>query len=391
MSRISSVSVCVVRVPLDSPTSIAARTILAREYCLVRVRSIEGLEGIGFCYVGHAGGQVAQVGVEQLLAPLLIGEESTRSEGLWQKMYREVLLHGRTGSLMRALSAIDIALWDLNARTVELPLYGYLGYWAEDGVPAYASGGYYLKDKTAQNLAAEVSSYVEAGFNAVKIKVGRVSPSEDEERVRVARDVLGKDGLLMLDANNAWNDLPTAMQYCERFVKYNPYWIEEPFSPDELDNHAKLAAAIKITVATGEIEAGRWRFKELLDKRCAEVLQADAAVCGGISEWRRISHTAASYGVTMAPHWFHDLHVHLVAATANATFVEYFPDNQVLNFRRLIARQLETRNGMLILPEEDGLGFEFDEKELQKYVTVPWCHIQRSGHTGPAAKISQPA
>jgi L-alanine-DL-glutamate epimerase-like enolase superfamily enzyme len=315
--------------------------------------------------------------MEQLLAPLLIGEESTRIEGLWQDMYREVLLHGRTGSLMRALSAIDTALWDLNARTANLPLYKYLGHWAKTDVPAYASGGYYLDGKTPQMLGEEVASYVEAGFNAVKIKVGRASPADDEERVRASRMALGDDGILMLDANNAWSDLPTAMQYCERFAKYSPYWIEEPFGPDDLDNHAKLALATRLTVATGEIEAGRWRFKQLLDNRCADVLQADAAVCGGISEWRRIADLASSYGVTMAPHWFHDLHVHLVASASNATFVEFFPDDLVLNFRVLIDRQLVARKGKLMLPSEPGLAFQFDDKALQKYITSPWQNVRK--------------
>jgi len=122
-----------------------------------------------------------------------------------------------------------------------------------------------------------------------------------------------------------------------------------------------------MAVATGEIEAGRWRFKELLDKRGAAILQTDAAVCGGISEWRRIAHTAASYGVTVSPHWFHDLHVHLVASAPNARYVEYFPDDQVLNFRRLINRQLEVKDGDLLLPQGPGLSFEFDEKAVKKY------------------------
>jgi L-alanine-DL-glutamate epimerase-like enolase superfamily enzyme len=171
----------------------------------------------------------------------------------------------------------------------------------------------------------------------------------------------------MLDANNAWADLPTALGYCKRFEKYDPYWIEEPFSPDDIDNHSKLAARTSIVVATGEIEVGRWRFKELLDKRGAEILQSDAAVCGGISEWRRIAQTAASYGVTMSPHWFHDLHAHLVASVPNGRYVEFFPDDQVLNFRRLINRQMEARNGDLLLPQTPGLGFEFDEQAVAKY------------------------
>jgi L-alanine-DL-glutamate epimerase-like enolase superfamily enzyme len=300
---------------------------------------------------------------------MLIGEDSARVEGLWEEMYREAILQGRAGSVMRALSILDIALWDLNARAVGLPLYQFMGYWAKRSVPAYASGGYYLEGKSPQNLGEELAGYVKLGFPAVKIKVGRLSPSAEEDRVRASREAIGPDVHLMLDANNAWADLPTALTYCKRFEKYNPYWIEEPFSPDEIENHAKLASRLNISVATGEIETGRWRFKELLDRRAADILQTDAAVCGGISEWRRIAQTAASYGVTVSPHWFHDLHVHLVASAPNARYVEFFPDDQVLNFRRLINRQLELENGNLLLPKMPGLGFEFDEPAVAKYAS----------------------
>ena len=367
MSLISSVSVCSVRVPLDRVTSFSNRSVKVRDYCLVKLRSADGSQGIGFCYVGSSAGNIARVAIEELLAPMLIGEESTRVEGLWQEMYREALLHGRAGTVMRAISALDISLWDLNARMAKLPLYRYLGHWANDSVPAYASGGYYLDGKTAKQLGQEVASYVRAGFQAVKIKVGRLPPSQEEERVRAAREAIGPDVHLMLDANNAWADLPTALIYCKRYEKYDPYWIEEPFSPDDIENHAQLAALGIIPVATGEIEAGRWRFKELLDKRAAMILQTDAAVCGGISEWRRIAHTASSYGVTMSPHWFHDLHAHLVASVPNGRYVEYFPDDQVFNFRSLINLQMETRDGNLMLAHSSGLGFEFDDNAIAKY------------------------
>jgi len=365
--RIASILVCVARVPLDHVTSFATRTVTGRDYCLVKVRAVDGTEGIGFCYAGSTGGNVARVAVEELLAPRLIGEDSSRVEGLWEEMYREALLQGRAGSVMRAISALDTALWDLNSRGSGLPLYRYLGSWAKDTVPAYASGGYYLEGKTPRDLGVEMGSYVQQGFKAVKIKVGRLTPEAEEERVRATREAIGENVELMLDANNAWTDLPTALLYCKRFEKYNPYWIEEPFSPDDIDNHAKLAARTSILVATGEIEAGRWRFKELLDKRAAEILQADAAVCGGISEWRRIAQTAASYGVTICPHWFHDLHAHLVASVPNARYVEFFADDQVLNFRRLINRQLQVKEGALLLPQTPGLGFEFDEQAVAKY------------------------
>ncbi|MBI3938305.1 MAG: mandelate racemase/muconate lactonizing enzyme family protein [Betaproteobacteria bacterium] len=378
MSRIRSVSVCLARVPLASVTSFATRTVSARDYCLVRVRSAEGVEGIGFCYAGSSAGNVVRAAVEELLAPRLVGQESLRVEGLWQELYQEALLHGRAGSVMRALSILDIALWDLNARAARLPLYQYLGCCVLDAVPAYASGGYYLARKTPKKLGEEMAGYVKAGFTAVKMKVGRLSPAEEEVRVRAAREAVGPDIHLMLDANNAWSDLPTAVAYMERFERYAPYWIEEPFGPDDIDNHAKLAQRTRVAVATGEIACGRWYHKELLEKRGAEVLQTDAAVCGGITEWRRIAATAASYGVTLSPHWFHDLHAHLVAATPNARYVEFFPDDQVLNFRRLIDAQLTAKGGKLLLPKTPGLGFKFDEKAVRKYALTPakpWAMI----------------
>lgn len=366
MAKIDSISVATARVPLSVATSFATRTVSARDYGLVKVRA-GGVEGIGFCYAGSSGGILVAQAVEQLLAPLLIGSDTHLVEGLWQRMFQETVLHGRAGSVMRAISIVDCALWDLNARAAQLPLYRYLGAAMDEAVPAYASGGYYLPGKTPKKLGAEMAGYVKAGFRAVKMKVGRLSPAEEEARVRTARKAVGPDVKLMLDANNAWHDVPTAMQYVRRFEPYDPYWIEEPFFPDDIDNHARLAKLTRITVATGEIGTGRWHFKEILDKGAAQILQADALVCGGVSEWRKIAATAASYGATVCPHWFHDLHVHLVAATSNARYVEFFPDDQVLNFRRLIDTQLTQRNGALVLPKTPGLGFRFDEKAIERY------------------------
>ena len=369
---IASVLARSVSVPLDNPTSFSTRNVTAREYTLVRILSEDGVEGIGFCYAGGTSGDLVTTAVRDLLAPLLVDQDPYRVEGLWQEMYQEALLHGRVGSVMRAISALDIALWDRNARAANLPLHKYLGAFYKDTVPAYASGGYYLEGKSPEMLGEEMTHYVERGFKAVKMKVGRLDPRSEEKRVAAARDAVGSEVLLMLDANNAWSDLPTALRFVKRIEKYDPYWIEEPFSPDDIQNHARLAERTSVLVATGEIEAGRWRHKELLEKGAAAILQTDAAVCGGISEFRRIAATADSYGVTIAPHWFHDLHVHLVAATPNGRFVEYFPDDQVLNFRRLIDHQLELRDGELVLPKLPGLGFNFDQEAVARFARDDW-------------------
>ena len=396
MAKIVAVRSCAVSIPLDTVTTSATRTVSERHYGLVEIEADDGISGIGFCHVGHKGGKLFVEAVHGLLAPVLVGQDAHRVEGLWEAMYQEALLQGRAGTVMRALSTLDIALWDRNARAVGLPLYKYLGAARIDRVPAYVSGGYYLPGRTPKMLADEFAGYVAQGFEAVKIKVGRLpDPKEEEARVAAVRKRVGAEVILMLDANNAWSDLPTALRFMRVYERHNPYWIEEPFSPDDIDNHARLAASTSIPVATGEIEAGRWRFKELLVRQAATILQPDACVIGGITEFRRVAATAASFGVTIAPHWFHDVHAHLVAATPNARYVEYLPDDQILNFRRLVDTQLAVEGGDILLSDRPGLGFDFSPEAVKRYaverwrvagaVSVPPPPPARTGRTRPRA------
>ncbi|MEQ3552746.1 mandelate racemase/muconate lactonizing enzyme family protein [Pseudonocardia nematodicida] len=374
MSIIKSVTMVTASVPLPEPVGFSSRTVTRREYTLVRVSTEKDITGIGFCYPGHAAADLSTIAVRDLLAPLVVGQDVSDIERLWNSMYQEALLHGRTGSVMRALSAIDIALWDAKAQEAGLPLHKLLGGHA-DRVPAYASGGYYLDGKGPDGLARELAGYVEAGFTAVKMKIGRLDHRSELDRLAAAREAIGPDVLLMLDANNAFSDLPTALRTVRAWERFDPYFVEEPFSPDDITNHARLADRVDVPIATGEIEAGRWRTREIMDRGGAIILQQDAAVCGGVSELQKIAHTASSYGVTLCPHWFHDLHAPLAGAWSNVRFVEYFAGNAVHNFCALIDRQLVVDRGELVLHDRPGLGFSFDEDVLARHTSGDWQQV----------------
>ena len=369
---IVSVVANTVVVPLEVPTAIATRSIQNREYTLVRIANRDRIEGIGFCYGGSRAGHLSTLAVRDLLRNHVIGREPKEVEAIWDDMFRESILQGRRGSVLRAMSAIDIAIWDLMAKEAGLPLYRLLGSPKRETVHAYASGGYYLEGKTTEHLADEVRGYVERGFTAVKIKVGMLSAQEDMMRVKSCRQAIGPNVELFLDANNAWRDTDSAIEAIRMFEIYAIGWIEEPVMPDDLEASADIAATINTPVATGEIEATRWGFQEIIHRKAASILQPDAAVCGGITEWRKIAALCDSHRIPVAPHWFADLHVHLVAATGNATWVEFFPDTTILNFMRLLKQSVEARNGELLLPQGPGLGIEFDEKLVERYSIDGW-------------------
>ena len=328
--KVTAVEATTCVVPLDIGMAISTRTIQERHYTVVRVKTDAGVDGIGFCYLGHKGGRLGTVAVRDLLAEVVEGNGPHHIEGIWDAMYRESLLHGRRGSVLRALSAIDMALWDAVSKDAGLPLYRYLGSYRETMVPAYASGGYYIEGKGLDGLAEEMRSYLDLGFEAVKMKIGRASTVEDADRIEAAREAVGPDIPLFLDANNAWPDAASAIAAVQRFEEYEPGWIEEPLMPDDINGHATIAAAVQTPVATGEIHATRWEFAQIIDREAASIIQPDVGVCGGITEWRRIAALAASHDIPVAPHWLADVHVHLVASTPNATWVEYFTDLNVL-------------------------------------------------------------
>lgn len=244
--KITAVSSNVLRIPLPAPTADAIRRHDHRDYALVRVETDGGIEGVAFCLEGV----FVDFAVRELLAPHILGEDPFDNRRLWDKLFRVSLQTGRRGAVLRALSCIDIALWDIKGKACGLPVYKLLGG-HRDKVPAYASGGYYREGKSLDDLAAEMQDYVSRGFRAVKMKIGRESPAADAERVRVVREAIGDEVKLMVDANNAWDTLPVALDVVRRIEPYDVFWIEEPTLPDAMQLSARIAESTSIPVATG--------------------------------------------------------------------------------------------------------------------------------------------
>jgi D-arabinonate dehydratase len=284
-------------------------------------------------------------------------------------MYTQTVRAGRRGNLVHALGAMDIALWDHFGKLTRQPLHKLLGGY-RDEVPCYASGGYYYDDQAPmQSLENELKTYLSMGFSAFKMKIGRLSPPQEVERVRLARQMLGPERLLMLDANQAFRNISDVMSFVRKVQDYDIYWLEEPLPVDMVEGMARLRSLCPIPLATGEVEATRWAFSELLERRAVDVIQPDATACGGISEWMRIVALADIYGVPVAPHYHWDVHVQLGCAFPEVVMLEKFVGTDVKNFDRVLAEPLQvTKSGGLRPPEGPGLGVQLDEEAVHRYL-----------------------
>ena len=224
----------------------------------------------------------------------LIGEDPRNVERIWESLYQPKIF-GRKGLTTRAISAIDIALWDIVAKSFECPLYQVLGGFTDE-VRAYIAGGYYAQGKGLAELQDEMLSYVEQGANAVKMKVGAVPLREDEVRVRAVRDAIGPEIDLLVDANNAYVQAD-AVRMARILEEYDAFWFEEPVSPDNMRGSAATARSSTVPVAAGENEYTRWGFRELLETGAVDILNPDAMVLGGITEYRKVAALAAAYEI----------------------------------------------------------------------------------------------
>jgi L-alanine-DL-glutamate epimerase-like enolase superfamily enzyme len=363
---VSTVTAVPLAIPLNTPLRFSTREVSARQYVLVQVRTAGGLEGVGYTYAGTSGARACALFIEEVLAPLLVGQR-TSPERAWPTLYQEILMLGRRGLGLRALSAVDIALWDLVGKAAGLPLYAVLGGHS-DVVPAYGSGGYYRPGDPLKAVEQELEFFQDKGFRDFKIKVGGAPFDVDVERVRVARATIGAAGRLGLDANNVWATPADGIRFMRAVERYEPWWIEEPLSPDDIPGHAEIARTLDIPVATGEIHSTRWDFRDIIVAKAADILQPDANVLGGIGEWMKVAHTAQSFNLVVAPHWNADVHVHLAGAVSNCLAVEYFAlEQDIFNVERLWLEPLEPRDGLIEIPKRPGLGLMVDWAAVEKY------------------------
>lgn len=367
--KITHVEALAISIPLRAAVSDAVRRITHRDHLIVRLRTEDGMEGVGFT-LGYDGSKAMVAFVDSIYRPILQGANAFDSEHLWSEMYRQSIQAGRRGAALRAISAIDIALWDLRGKAARLPVMHLLGVHSTR-LRCYATGGYYREGQTVDELVREMVGYAEQGFSAVKLKVGKLSGRDDAVRLCAVRRELGDAVDILLDANGGWADSNTAIAALRRLEEYRPYWIEEPVRADNLSAMARIAEALDLPVATGELESTRWAFAELLERRAADILQPDATVVGGIGEWLKVAHMAAAFDVPIAPHYNWDIHTQLVASVPNSLFIEYFVrGSDVKVFDEVLENPIVPVNGYISPRTEPGFGLFYREDKLRQYRIV---------------------
>jgi D-arabinonate dehydratase len=305
--------------------------------------------------------------VKRQLAQHLLGRDLLDIEKLWLAMYKEVYRE-RKGGAICAISAVDIALWDIKSKQVGLSLHRLLGT-VREKVPAYASDGYYREGEGPSQLVEELGRYRKSGgFNSAKIKVGGVPLEEDLKRVKAIRDAFGYDFEIMVDANNAY-DQQRAIEAGHGYERFKVKWFEEPVWPDNLEGAAAVCAALDVPVAQGELEYLVSGFQEIIHHKAADILQPDVVMCGGITEFLRIAKLAQAHNLPIAPHAQHDLSAQLVASIPNGLTVEYFDrDADIMKEMTLFKSTLQPKDGFLFPSNEPGVGFAIDESRVNEFI-----------------------
>lgn len=355
--KITAVDTMLLRVPADP---LVAKQYPEQGIVTAEVHTDEGITGLGYTVcVGSGGDEAVKAYLDTRLRPLLMGRDPFQINALWQEMYRQDMGIRKKGVPLYAISAVDIALWDLVGRATGQPVCRLLG--AQPGrVPVYGSGGF-LPYTTAE-IVKEAEGFLAKGCRAYKFKIGFPEAAKNIQRVREVRRALGDDIILMVDVNQRW-DVLMNIRVARQLEEYNLYWYEEPVLADNIAQCAEVARNISIPVATGENEYTRYGFRDLIEQRAAYYLQPDVMRTGGIGELLRIAHLAAAYDLPIAPHLAPEISIHVLTAVPNgiwAEWVNFIPED-------LFAEPLTIVDGYLQVPDRPGHGVRFNPSAVQRY------------------------
>lgn len=348
------------RVPLPVALSDSTHgTITHFELITALVRDADGAEGLGYTYTVDANGFAVHAVIDKYLRRVLEGADASRIEDLWQKMWWAVHYGGRGGPSALGISAADIALWDLAARRARQPLWRHLGGF-DPRVPCYA-GGIDL-DFTVDQLMKQTDGFLEKGFRAIKMKVGRASLREDVERVRAMRRKLGPDFPLMADANMRWS-ADTAIRAARLLRECELVWLEEPTIPDDVEGHARIVREGGVPIATGENLHTLYEFKQMIAAGGVTFPEPDVSNCGGVTVFMKVCALAEAWNLPVTSHGVHDLTVHLLAAAPNRSYLEIHG----FGLERYLAEPMAMKEGMAIAPERPGHGVALEWQKLEPH------------------------
>ncbi len=359
------------RAKLEQPFAFSQWRFTHRETTLVRVETDNGIEGWGEAY-GPSGA------IEQFFAPMLLGRDPRDTESLWHFLFARSIDYGQKGTLVAAISALDIAFWDIRATSAGLPLYRMLGASETDRIPCYATGFYFTDEQLAASaLEREARDHLDHGFKAVKMKVGR-GLEQDVQAVAILREAIGPTTRLMIDANHAYDPVQ-AISLGRRVERHEIYWFEEPVSRLDIEGYREVKRSLSIPLAGGECEYTRFGFEPLLRSRAIDFAQPDLCACGGISEGIKIATLASVYnthvtlhawgssvGQAAALHFYAARPRHPATLTAEDKLIEC--DMTENPFRTQIAkRPIRFEDGYWHLPKDPGLGIAVDPSAVERF------------------------
>jgi L-alanine-DL-glutamate epimerase-like enolase superfamily enzyme len=340
-------------------------------WLVVEVFTDDGHLGIGNAALApHVCKQV----IDLYLKPLLIGADPWDTEFLWQHMYRKTMAFGRKGIGMAAISAVDIALWDILGKSAKQPIYRLLGGKTKPRIPVYASRLYSVE---LRRLAMEAKQYKDDGFKAMKLRFGwgpndgAAGMRHNLDLVSTVRETVGNDVDVMADAYMGWT-LDYARRMLPLLEPFHLRWLEEPVIPDDIHGYAELKSYGRVPISGGEHEFTVYGFRELLEARAVDYIQFDTNRVGGITQARKIAALAEAHSVPVIPHAGQMHNYHVVMASLNSPMAEYFPvvDVEVGNelFWYIFDGEPKAKDGFIDLDEQvPGLGLTINEKALERF------------------------